>query len=408
MEIPGYYFDKSKKKYFKIQHNSTEGGKYTSSSVKQEQRDAQISRKRAKIVKRFINQTPFILSEGGIIGSRIYDASIGTSRVTLQSYRFRNLQFEGLMKTRGRLNFDSFRKIVCDEQRLLLSSLNNIYQIPVESLCYRKDQEIFPMLKIHRIDKTSSILRNFTILQDLPNKPMIRTWFGIGSEPSEVELSIEDVSSNIVTKSKVTGSRNESFNNSIYNEQSKNIVVCGSKNVRKFDKDLSKGGAIFSGADALSIESKNKNIYLLGLRNGQTLIIDDRLNNRASGRNSNKKENSVINVKTIPGERVVCSFLGSKVKLYDIRMGFNACLVDYSTDKNVEDIFGERLEIVDESYLMLQNSSICEFFDVTKPNPLKSLRFREGNRLMDSCFVPSRKQMENFIVTDGENIGFYS
>lgn len=407
MEIPGYYFDKSKKKYFKIQQNSSGKGKYTSSNLKQEERDAEIFRKRAKIVKRSTNETPFILLEGSIAGSKMYGTNIGTSRMTVQRYKFRNIQFDGSLMTRGRLNFDHFKKIVCDENRILLSSLNNIYQVSMNRLLYKKDHDIYPLLKLHRIDKTSSILRNFIIIKDIPEKPMIRTWFGIGSEPSEMELTIEDSSSNIVTRGRVTGSKNEAFNNSTYNAESKNIVVCGSRTVRKFEQDLSKGGVIFSGSDALSIESKNKNTYLLGLRNGQTLIIDDRLNNRAPFRNDNKKENPVINVKSIIGERVVCSYLGSKVKLYDIRMGFNTCIVDYSTDKNVEDVFGERFELIDNHYIMLQNSSICEFFEITNPNPLKSLRFNVNDKIVDSCFVPSKSEIDQYITTDGESIGFY-
>lgn len=411
MEIPGYYFDETKKKYFKITHN--DGGfsasKYSSSSIKKENEKNERSRKRAKFETKPTNKVPFTSKEAQHIQSMISSRPIDQIRARIQEFEITKLRFEGSMKTRGRLNSDSLKKITCDGQSMILSSLNNIYEIPLESLEFNSTQELFPMLKLHRVDKVTSLLRDLTIVENNETRPIIRTWFG-GSpdEPSEVELSTEVP--HMTTRSHVQSPKNESFNKSIYNYHSDSILICGSKSVLKYSSNLfgSNRQVIYKGSDVLSIDSKEKNIYVLGTRNGQAIVVDDRLDYRrfSQGTDNRRGNSPLINIKCLSADRVLCSYLGSKLKLFDIRMGFKNPLVDYNTAKSVQNAFGEQLEMIDDRIARLQNQSLCEFFNITNPVPLKTIEFGSDEQAIDSC-SSLKGSAQRLLTTDGKNIGFY-
>lgn len=411
MEIPGYYYDESKKKYFKITKNDVGPSKYSLASIKEKQNEAERSRKRVKLQNNFISQVPFMHYEGLKIGSRLDLLSSNQTLFNFQGYLIKKLENKGSMKTRGRLNSDTFKKVFCKGQKLLVSSLNNMYEIDFTTFSLDTSQELFPMLKVHRVDKVASILRDLTVIDVSYSQPILRTWFGNGqNEPSEVELSVQDFNYNIVSRANVQSSKYESFNNLVYNHNSESIVVCGSKNVLRYNAQLLNQSRqiIYQGADVLSIDSKDRNIYFLGLRNGQTVIVDDRLDNKSSKQrhNTSRKGSSVINIKSVHGNRVLCSFLGSKLRLFDIRMGFKNSLMDYRTAKDIEDVFGERVEIIDNDLIKIQNPSLCEFFKLSNPNPLKTVEYGFNDRVVDSCFN-NEKQFYRLITTDGKNIRFY-
>lgn len=408
MEIPGYYYDESKRKYFKITKNAGASSKYSSEAIKKERKEDERSKKRARIGNNSPNKVPFINLEGSIISNRTNQFNTADVRLKIQEYKISRLQLEGFMKTRANLNSDVFKRISCNDKTMVLSSLNNVYQIPLETLQFNTNEDLFPLLKVHRVDKVHSILRNMITIK-APMKPLIRAWFGAMNEPSEIELTIEASDLTTITKSKVLSSKFESFNNSIYNEKNNSIVICGNKNVSRFDATLTspdiRRDIIFQGADVLAIDSIDENTYHLGLRNGKSGIVDDRVHSKDSHNIKKCMDSSIINIKGLEGHRVLCSSLGSKIKLFDTRIGFNKSLIDYQSTKDVGDVFGERLEIIEGNMVMVQNKSLCEFFNYNIPTPIKTMDFGNNERITDICFYPGARD-DQFYVTNGKEIGF--
>ncbi|CCH40776.1 hypothetical protein BN7_310 [Wickerhamomyces ciferrii] len=435
MEIPGFYYDETKRKYFKITSNTTVSHKYNSNVIKQEKRENERAIKRAKLEDRqSISSNPrFKLKLYSNLDLKLNGFDLNRRKFEIEKYCLQNIEKRNCTTTRvGGYHSDKIEKIIYDDLNkwFSFSSNKSIYEVKLNEMVNKDGDEflnykpIIPILKTTRNDKKDSILRDFNNFKQSDNtSTLIKTWQGVGNEPSEVEISTK-INQTTFKSYSIKKSNRESFNTSFYNNLNNNLIICGSKHCFKQSMcDLSKQDeVIFKGLDVLTADYKTSNVYLLGTRSGQALVIDDRMNNKNIHKIKKQQQNSgngsVINIKKINGDRVLCSFLGSKLKLFDIRLGFKNSIVDYNSTKTVEDVFGETLGMINDTNFIVQTKSSFEIFDIMNPYPIKSLNIsrredtdtRMNNNVIDSCvFTDHHSKINNgIIMTNGEDFDIYS
>ncbi|KAH3687340.1 hypothetical protein WICPIJ_001684 [Wickerhamomyces pijperi] len=390
IDIPGFYFDPVKKKYFKItnqtvsaaqQNTGTPSSSSTTASSnrysinllrisdserKKRERTADVS---SKIKLQNRTYEAGIIGIGKFVNTPQYDISNDIS-----DYKLRRLQKSSTGQLFG-LSLSGKPQLltsVKDQQDLYLSSLNNVYKL--------NSQSGTEQLIHHRSDKTRhSTLREFHISSD--SQLVIRQWFQ-DNDKSEVEI----VNTCTHTQSQIFSEAREWFNSMFVDECNQHLYTVGNSSVRLYDLNniLKPHSKVLSKNDVLCIgrskqqQRGTKDQVLLGTRNGLLQKVDFKsgkllnLNYQLQKQTAKKKTStsrSIISIQHISQNEFVLSTLGGTLVRFDERNLIEP-IFTYETLKDSQNVFSNELSFHNERYMVLNNTNNVEIFNVYHPTPL--------------------------------------
>lgn len=376
MDIPGFYYDAEKKKYFKIVSNSNNSdSKYSSSSLKHKRDEIELKQKISKLKiqqsKKSILPFDYILG----LNSKFKFNTIDSKISNYYNYRLSNLEFNhdsielNSNVHQTSLSVPPIKKILKNNNDLIIcrDSYTHIYDFSE----IKKYNKIDSYIDFFEDNLDNSILRNVEVLN---NDLLIKTFCGLLNKPSIVKIF---EGSDLKFSSYFD---NQLINNSKLIDL--RILTCGDKFLHVIDLNrYDVIDSIKSKGDSLCFDfNKNLNnnfpneIYL-GYRNSVIKIWDTRI--KKFSHNSKLNNNSIININKINQYDLIISTIGNlhsnSLNLFDIRMNFRKPKLKYETNKIISNIFDEELILNNNEFFTLQNSNLIEIFDINKNLPVKTI-----------------------------------
>lgn len=399
-EIPGFFFDPVKNRYFKVESSSTASHAYNAATIKSKQQDEDQRRKRLKRGKEQLEKLPPIHDAHLTVRNRLQFQSRGEMLKKLRRYSLETMTLKDniehptstQLKKLGPFTGDSF----------VASDVVNIYQYRASGEC---------KLLLNRIDKNTSVLRSFETSDTSPLT--VRTWMGSLDEPSEIEITTYDDDGEI-KESELIINPKESFNSSVYNAKADCLVACCSRGIIKYDLDvgtLLKSTTVKLQGDALSVDFRDRNVYCVGFRNGGLRVLDSRATFNGNMAFSACQTKSVINLKCQGDYSVICSSIGPELKLFDLRMGMNEPSRTFHYNKMVVNPFGENMDTVSNKEFLLQSKNLLEIFNIAEEEPVKVITDydRKGEAISSAKWIDragplltlSPKGIQRYIFSTG-------
>jgi WD40 repeat protein len=389
-EIPGFYFDPEKNRYFKVEKNSAPSShRYHADTIKSQESHKERLIKKLKRDKIELERLPKIYYDCLSVQNRLTFRTSHEVAQKARRYMAENITMEGNvtfpsagpLKRIASFHFDKF----------LVSDLVNIYLLEEVDLLNSREynKDAVPKVLVNRMDKSTSVLRTFNTFSE--GTLSMRTWFGSLDEPSEIELSSYEQNGSYIGSERIVDPK-RSFNTSLLNPITGDMVTCcnGAITTTNITRVSSRNmNSMKVRGDALSIDRDGKDNYYIGFRNGDLKIWDsrDRLQNSKTFRVPDMR--SIINLNKVSEYEVICSSLGSKLKLYDIRMGMKIASRSYHTSKYVVNAFGENMQMISGTEFLLQSKNLVELFDISSENPLKVMTDfdRDGDPITSGRWV---------------------
>lgn len=406
VEIPGFYFDTAKNKYFKIETTSNSSSssisKYNSENIKRQKAGKQHDRLKRKI-KSSSNNNKNLPSLNDLIGfkSKVLRRHIYESRDLISTYKFKSFNFCKSFKF-SELIDEPVEKILDFDNKLYLSSTRKLYSIDAfnsnDKLLVndnsRNSNDLFYSLDLKLLYQDYNLshfskIRNIHFLEN--SKLFIRTIFGDNKDRSQVQILKLDQENNLMHEntnfySKIT---QEFFNNSYLNSDNNCLLICSNKNLINYDILKSKSINQMKSKEIISVERIRENsCYLTGLRNGDLNLIDDRLKNRINLANSNNKCNekkkSIINIKNLNNNKVLISTIGgntdneSNLKIFDIRTKFDLNLIEFHSSKFTENCFNEKISLLNNNNFIIKFNKDIEIFNIDNKLPINKINFKNN------------------------------
>lgn len=367
-EIPGFFFDPVKKRYFKVERNSTNAShNYTSECIKANEVMHERKRKKVSKEKLLLEKLPIIHYDYLSVTNRLSFQCKDQSRKKMRRFAFDDLAMDFDIPHQAATDL----KQICpfSDQSFLVSDLVNLYQYESVESCYRNDYS--PRLLLSRIDKNTSLLRTFDTSNALPLT--VRTWLGSLDEPSEIELSLFNDIGELIDSERIINPK-VSFNTSLYNQVSQNIMVCCNNNLIKYDIEKTSLQTTLIArveGDALAIDMKDPHTNYVGFRNGEFRIWDSRSKIKEKQTFKSNPMKSIINLKCSGEFGVICSSIGSNVKLFDLRMGMQKVDRSFNSTKNIHNAFGESIGMISSNEFLLQSKNLVEIYNIGESDPIK-------------------------------------
>ena len=390
LQIPGFFFDPVKKRYFKVDTTSTLSHQYTDTNIKAQEEEQARKKKRLTQEQRTTMSFPKIYYDHLDVSNRLNFRKRTQAEKTIRRHLFDTIKVTNSIQTPSSVQLKSINSF--GTNNFIVSDLVNIHLYAGGHNDSNTCPESNPKLMLSRYDKNTSLLRSFDTFESSPL--VIRTWLGSFDEPSEVEISSFTTDGELVGSKEIFSPR-DSFNKSLYNTSTENLIICCNKSLKLYnmrDSTINSDSVRFKG-DALTIDNKDQFVHYVGFRNGDVRIWDLRSSqSKLISPFESSQVRSVINLKKAGEYGVICSSIGSNIKLLDLRMGKSPVRRSYRSNKNVYNVFGENMEMITDSEFFVQSKNLIEVFNVSDEEPMKVITEfeREGEP------ISFAKWMENY------------
>lgn len=421
IQIPGFFYDPVKKKYFKItnqrvsaaQSSRTETthtasssavssiNNYSINSIRSSQKD--ITRnKRKQVIQETIN-SKLTNYETKLLGVHNLIYPTYDLRNELSDYKIRKLQRDGSLD-HITLSLNDKPRLISpapyNEQIIYVSTLNNIHKITDRG-------HLSEQLIHHRTDKSiHSTLRGFQVSNN--EELTVRQWLE-DNDKSEVEIL------NLAngTQSRIFSEDREWFNSMLLDEENNNnkLLTAGNNSLNIYDLQRhNKGTRIKSKNDITCLERSCKSVpnsFMIGTRNGQLQRADLRtgslqnlsyqLTNHKRDTSSKNKARSITNVKAAGLNELIVSTLGDTLVKFDQR-NLSQPVISFNSLKNTHDIFNESLSLHNDRYLVSANNSCgtIEIFNVYEQISLINIDTSKYCKELTNPFFNSKDELVCF------------
>ncbi|KAH3667931.1 hypothetical protein WICMUC_005144 [Wickerhamomyces mucosus] len=332
MEIPGYYFDSIKRKYFKIDSSNTNYNKDNLRNLKFKDQQLQ---KKLKLLYKIKDNNLEILSIKNKFNNRL------NSNFNLINYQLQNYK---LVNTQNFYN-RNLQKIISKDNSIYLSNNSEIFELNSNlNLIYSSSIN------------NDLILRNF----DKLDKFFVKIWYGLNQELGKLDI----INSNQLIKS-FHSNRYENYNNFHIDNQNQ-IIIVGNKGLNFID--FTKDNLIkFKTDDILSITGDNQKDLYLGFRNGLLSQFDYR--SFKLNKLSINFKSAIINLQDLNLNEILISSIDGELSKFDKRY-FKKPLIKFNSLLKINDIFANNLTL-NKDIIILQNNQMVEIFNINNSIPLK-------------------------------------
>ncbi|CDR36779.1 CYFA0S01e04412g1_1 [Cyberlindnera fabianii] len=367
--IPGFYYDPDKKKYFKIEKNTASKHQYSDTTINARKAEEQREAKRARLRQREAETQPQYPAFLNIMG-KLHQRSYGEVMDSIDHQRLASLKPHKVL--RYNLSTTLTKAHTYNDNQLLLSDLNNVYSFDKNAAHAHDETEpnVMPTLIWNRVNKSTSILRKMVLID---NRIVTRTWFGSMDEPSEVEMLTLNDDMEVVAHYSVAGKKRQTYNTSVYNEKTSIMTMCSPKCISTFDVQRPFKSDIAVDGDPLSISQRDEWVSYVGFRSGDIRVWDKRDKFQRARKFRPPALKSIINLELTNPDRLLCSSIGSRIQLFDVRSGFETAFQDFYSMKNVVNVFGETLEPSIDGHFIVQTKNLIEIFSEKCYDPARIL-----------------------------------
>lgn len=358
-QIPGFYYDEVKRRYFRIAHAAS-GGQYTLSSISKRRRTEKLVAEEEKLASTRAKQVGtrkrlHLPNVQALVMSQELGSHRSSRQEMVQSGLFRNIPSRArlleMAGQRAKIAYDSRSQTMYFASSRFVSShcmARDAHQ-PIQSFA----QQIYPLTPVAPLRSCASSL-SFEPETGI----LLGTSVGEGNRPAELFLKT-DHGSRIAT---VDGTL---WCSALRSGQSQ-FAVAGST-VLLYDcntGDTSRQVVRINGkTDVMSMEFLDTHVLALGCRNGALQLFDvrtagDRPKTMSRFTHNSPKGLGISRVKALSRDQILISGLQSSLCLYDMRfMKEDRPLVVYRGHRNEYNLNINSLEVYNDMIVAAQESS---------------------------------------------------